>query len=220
MAKRNISREKANLQLRSQVVRVREQERLRISQVLHDELGQNLALLKLKLTGDGWAESRSDLVSLVQDTLDSLRRIVYEIRPPLLDDFGLKSALEQKLSLLDKSSGIQCSLEVRPKNFSVKAPFDLTLFRLIQESLNNVIRHSGARTVVVRLNREKVNLNLEVEDNGKGPGGIAKKNRREGFGIPSMKERVRMLNGRFSIGGVESGGTKVRVSIPLNRLGL
>lgn len=206
------------MHLNSAILRGREQERQHLAQILHDDLGQHLALLKLKLTEGILSEKRQEeLISILDETFNRLRKITFECSPPTLKDFGFLGALEDRLSELQKASGIECRLECESRKLKIKSPFDLTLYRLVQESLNNVVRHSGARAVVVRLNKDKKNLCLEVEDNGRG---LTAPPNKYGFGIPSMKERVNLLRGKFSIREVKGGGTRVRVVIPLNRLGL
>lgn len=200
-------------EVRDLLTNAQEAERLRISRALHDELGQNLALLKLKLTASEERQN-SELLSIVDDTIERLRRVAFEIRPLLLDELGLAHALQKKLTDLQTSSGLRCGLYV-PAGFELGAPFDLGLYRIAQESLNNVVRHAGATEVSVVLQRRSRTIHLEVRDNGRG---IQARDRlKHGLGLGSMKERAQIMGGRLSVDTHPGGGTIVRVEVPLPR---
>ncbi|HEX4924083.1 MAG TPA: sensor histidine kinase [Bdellovibrionales bacterium] len=194
------------------MAQAQEDERLRISRTLHDELGQNLALLKLKLSGVEYGESH-ELLSIVDDTIERLRRVAFEIRPLLLDELGLVHAIKRKLSELHRATGLKIFVEQAPEDLVLGEPYDLSLYRIVQESLNNVVRHARATEVVVSLRRKIRSVHLEVRDNGAGykpATGAAR-----GMGLATMKERAELLGGHFQIEAIRGGGTIIQVEIPL-----
>ncbi|MCG3167514.1 MAG: hypothetical protein POELPBGB_03306 [Bacteroidia bacterium] len=207
---------------------IREEERTNIAREIHDELGQQLTGLKMDIA---WIKNKSekefqfpllrektnDMIDLVNHSIASVRRIAKELRPGILDDLGLEAAIEWQAKEFEERTGIKCEVEslVEGKNYS--KDINTAVFRIFQESLTNVARHSGANTVLARIYEQNHTLFLEVIDNGKGITEERKHNR-SSLGLLGMTERAANLGGIFSIENHVQGGTIVTVQIPLHAL--
>jgi two-component system, NarL family, sensor histidine kinase UhpB len=196
-----------------------QEEKIRqLAYVLHDELGQNLAILKLRL-GDLLCSdpvSRDEILNLVDDTLNKVRRVALDLGPPGFTEFGLISSLEYYISDFSKNSGIRCEFKVDSKDLELGSPLDLTVFRIVQESLTNILKHSGATYARVSIEHTTSNLILEIQDNGRG---IAANQIHSSttLGLASMRARVIQLRGQFHISGEPGQGTKVMVIFPFKK---
>jgi PAS domain S-box-containing protein len=216
-----------NRQLRSlsaSLQEVREQERARIAMELHDDLGQQLTGLKLELS---WLSGRlkegrratADEVGAMRQLLDtaiaSVRRIATELRPLILDDLGFGEAVAWQTAEFAKRSGLEVNLDLQAQDLVKDDVVATALFRIVQESLTNVVRHAGASSVQVRLTSDEDHLMLTVCDNGSG---IAAEGRSgTGIGLVSMRERATSLGGQLKIAGVPGAGTTIEVTLPLAR---
>jgi signal transduction histidine kinase len=149
----------------------------------------------------------------IDTTINAVRRIAMELRPGVLDDLGLVAALEWQLKDFEKRTGIRSEFFPPVEEISFDADLSTALFRIFQEALTNVARHSGATEVRVRMDVEADSSTLEVEDNGKG---IEKEKTlsSKSIGLLGMRERVQMFGGRFTVTGTPGKGTKVTVEIP------
>ncbi|HEX6602974.1 MAG TPA: sensor histidine kinase [Solirubrobacterales bacterium] len=195
-----------------------ERERLRIAQALHDEAGQTLTAVALEIERAAADGSEVDparmraVAEQVHATLDEIRRISRELRPEALDDLGLVNALISLSSRVAKQGGIQVE-----RDFGVELPrlpedVELVVYRVAQEALTNVLRHSGARRCLIRLAWDGADLALEVIDDGVGmPASVGGGT----IGIEGMRERAVLAGGRLSVGPGPSGGTAVALEIPL-----
>lgn len=204
-----------------------DQERKRIGRDLHDSLGQYLAVLKLKIesvaslveAGD-LAEDLAECVRLTDDSIKEVRTVSYLLYPPMLEEMGLKSAIPWYLSGFSARSGIKTTLKTQEHFGRLPTEAELAMFRVLQESLTNVHRHSGSETAEVRLLREDGNAVLEVEDHGKGfNSALLEQGSQDwmgalGVGVRGMNERMRQLKGKLEIISKE-GGTLVRAIIPV-----
>ena len=214
-----------NQQLRtlsSRLQEVREQERAHIARELHDELGQQLTGLKLDFS---WLGKRilegkpvgRDKVDAMRSALDhsiaSVRQISAELRPLILDDLGLAEAIAWQSSEIAKRSGLQVDLDVDAAQYVTDPAQATAFFRIVQESLTNIVRHAEARHVEIGLDydAEAACFKLRVRDDGKG---LGEPTERGGIGLISMRERVSELGGSFVIESGEGGGTTLRVVIP------
>ena len=212
--------------LLNQVITVQEEERRRIARELHDETAQSLASLLLGLSA--LQEIRSTKASRVQArelhqiatrALAEVRRLAWGLRPSVLDDLGLVTALERYTEDFARTRGITVALEtvgLEPER--VPAPVETALFRIVQEALSNVARHAGARHVRVTLQRQDGTVALLVEDDGHGfdparPTTAATAAR--GLGIHSMRERAAVHKGTLTIDTAPGHGTRIAVEIPL-----
>lgn len=215
----------ATRQLAEHIQNIREEERLHIAREIHDELGQLLTVLKMDIA---WLNKKvepasepvkaklSDLLALIDTTIKTVRRIASELRPSLLDDLGLVAAMEWHLEEFEKRSEIATSLQLPEKMQELPDALKIGLFRIFQESLTNVARHSGATKVNVCLQQIAEKVNLEITDNGRGFD--EKKLVKKTLGLLGMKERTVMMGGEYNIAAAKGGGTSVTVSIPLPEL--
>jgi two-component system, NarL family, sensor histidine kinase UhpB len=193
-----------------------EQERLRIARELHDEVGQVLTGVMLELeqaaradrmaNGDRLAEARE----AVRRSLEDVRRIARELRPEALDHLGLQSALRALCTEAAAHKGLRVERELELGDAKVSPELELVIYRVAQESLTNVMRHSGATRVLVAVQNVDGGLRLVVRDDGRGlpPGTV-------GEGIAGMRERALHVGGRLTVTSPPGGGTEVRLDVPL-----
>ena len=206
---------------------IREEERGRIARELHDELGQTLTALRLdlawlqnKLSPKGEPSTRDvreqirEMSSLVDATIQTVRRISTELRPRILDELGLVPAVEWQTEEFQNRTGIRSTFSSNVEDISLDQDRSTAIFRIVQESLTNVARHANATMVNVRLDVGHGRVTLSVEDNGTGID-EGKHAHHRSFGILGMKERAYLLGGSVSIGPGASHGTRVWVELPL-----
>lgn len=203
---------------------VREEERTRIARELHDELGQSLTALKMDLallkrrmpasgeSAEWFARHAAQMNELVDDTIQSVRRVARELRQGILEDFELVQALSSHAREFHQRFGIPCKFDSSGDFGSIERSKQAALFRIAQECLTNVARHSGAREARIKLARESSELVLAISDNGRGIAAEAAKN--PSLGLLGMRERVEQLGGRLEIAGREGAGTTVTARIP------
>jgi signal transduction histidine kinase len=198
------------------VVDAQETERRRLARELHDETGQALTsiLLGLKaLEGSADAAAVAEIRRLVVDTLQDVRRLAVELRPPVLDDFGLDAALERLASAFGEQTGILVHFESNLGDTRLPEDVETALYRIVQEALTNVVKHAQAQTVRVVLSRTADSAIAVVEDDGRGfnPASV----RPDGFGVEGMRERVALLDGRLRVESRFRGGTTIAAEVPL-----
>ena len=212
-------------QLRALAARLqtaREEERTRIAREIHDELGQALTAIKIDLAalirdlpGDSGPQrqrSRS-ILKLLDDAIQSVRRIATELRPGILDDLGLVAAVEWAAEEFQARTGTKCEVSLPGMDIALDPERATALFRILQETLTNIARHANATRVDVRLAQENGDLILEVHDNGQGIG-EEQLSTGSSLGILGMRERALLLGGELTISGEPGKGTTVRVRIP------
>ena len=214
--------------LSSRLVRLQDDERRHISRELHDSLGQYLTSVKInmelvKRESTSMEERHRELLSESVETLgrcvQEVRSVSYLLHPPLLDELGLPAALRWYTDAFAKRSGIDLNLNV-PRQFSrLPAEMELTLFRIVQESLTNVQRHAGSDSVWVTLSEHADRTEVRITDTGAGlPAEIVEKIKEgkaiQGIGLRGMYERVRELGGRFEIES-SGAGTTIFAILPL-----
>ncbi len=209
-----------------QLMKIQDEERRHIARELHDSAGQTLTVLGMSLaqlaqkTGRRAPEIATD-VEKIQETVQQLHREIrtasYLLHPPLLDENGLYSAINWYVDGLRERSDLDIRLEI-PKDFGrLPRDMELVFFRLVQECLTNVHRHSDSKTASIRMARESSQITLDIRDEGKGisPERLAEiRSGRSGVGIRGMQERLRQFEGTMNI---ESGssGTRIFVTIPI-----
>ena len=213
-------------ELSIRLLQAQDEERRRISRELHDSTGQllvalnmNLARLKSELVDPSPEADRllEDTGSVVEEMSRQLRTMSYLLHPPLLDEAGLSSALKWYVDGFSKRSNVEVSLDIPSDLGRLPRDLETTLFRLVQESLTNIHRHSGSKTAAVRLAKGDREVRLEISDEGKGftstPSARSDKHR-PGVGILGMKERVRRFGGNLDIASSDAGTcVRVRLSI-------
>ncbi len=212
-------------QLAQRIEAVREEERTELAREIHDVLGQALTAIQLDLN---WVRERARggeelederlaaMIRIVDETMDSVRRLSTRLRPTVLDDLGLKAALDWQVREFSQRTGCTCRLSVLDEELSPDDARDTALFRILQESLTNVTRHAGAKHVTVRLDRTGDSLRLTVTDDGRGIRPV-EADGDGSLGLIGMRERADALGGRFTVTPAERGGTMVRVTIPMTR---
>jgi len=214
--------------LSSSLIAMQDEERRRIARELHDGLGQDLTAAKMIVDGILMSDAGNsvgknadaDASSLIDRAIQQVRSISHLLHPPLLDEVGLLSALRWFLEGLSKRSGIETVLEVHPEDFPRLAPeLETAIFRIIQEALNNVFRHSAARNAWVTVRQQDNQLQVMVRDNGKGINGHVSEFRPEslGMGIGGMRQRVKEFNGELRLEN-SNPGTTVEVLIPIKQM--
>ena len=201
-------------------------ERRHIARELHDSAGQTLAALGMSLSRlaqdaknnpDQLAKGIEDVEGLVQHLTQEIRTTSYLLHPPMLDEVGISSALDWYVQGLTERSRLQIDLKVSENFGRLPSEMELLIFRLVQESLTNIHRHSGSKTAQIRIQREENAVHVKVEDQGKGisPERLAEiQSQGTGVGIRGMRERVRHFRGDLVIES-NGSGTKVYVTLPL-----
>ncbi len=209
-------------QLSQHVEKVRENERVAISRELHDDLGQALTAVKIDLglirqrVSDPDALVRINKVSaLVSDTIKTVQRLTAQLRPQILEDLGLEAAIEWHTKEFTERFGVKISLDLNlDSELYISPDASLTVFRIMQESLTNIARHSRATNVDIRLSKTSDEIHFSITDNGVG---ITEKeiNSKQSFGLIGMKERAASLGGTLEISNLEENGTEIRMVFPI-----
>jgi PAS domain S-box-containing protein len=221
--------EKSLRQLSLRLLQTQDEERRRIGRDLHDSVGQYLVGLKMKVDSLKSAAERTqrediselaDCSQMIEEAIKEVRTISYILFPPMLEELGLKSAIPWYLEGFTKRSGIKTTFEISPEFDRIHGDLELALFRVLQESLTNVHRHSGSSTAIVRLYIHGPAVVLQVTDAGKG---TPTKNLEGpahdlmgafGVGLRGMSERMRQLRGELQISSTE-GGTTITATLPV-----
>ena len=194
-----------------------------ISRELHDEFGQILTAMGAMLARAGnYAPEGSTLCAdlqevrqIAQETLDRVRSLSQALHPVMLDEAGLESTLDWYIPTVERQTGIAISYEKQGGPFAVDGSASVQIYRVLQEALNNVARHAGAKQAWVRLRFSPSGLELQVEDHGKGFNGQPAKH---GIGLVAMRERSELMGGTISFSTPASGGTLMRLSVPREKI--
>ncbi|WP_052273071.1 PAS domain-containing sensor histidine kinase [Flavihumibacter solisilvae] len=202
---------------------IREEERIHIAREIHDELGQLMTVMKMDI---GWLKKHlqyqesdkiglklEDILSTVDITIKTIRKIASELRPSLLDDIGLVAAIEWHLTEFSNRTGINTGITLDEPGPELPDQVKTSLFRIVQEALTNVARHSQASKVDVSLARDNGNLVLTVRDNGTG---FDANRESRTLGILGMKERALMIGAAYSVESKKGEGTIVTISYPVD----
>ncbi|MHB8111711.1 MAG: sensor histidine kinase [Syntrophorhabdaceae bacterium] len=216
------SRERLRL-LSIHLQKIREDERTSLSRELHDEFGQALTGMKLDVSWikrrlaekDGLIIERLDsILEALDRTIINVQQMSAKLRPIVLDHFGLRDAAELAVRDVRKKANIACRIIADPYNIVLNDTVSTGTFRILQEALTNVMRHSRAKEVTILLTKKNNVLTMEVADNGKG---IAKKEitSPQSFGLTGMQERAHALGGTLSVTGIRGKGTLVKLTVPL-----
>jgi PAS domain S-box-containing protein len=210
--------------LASYLQNVREEERKNIAREIHDQLGQQLTVMKMDIS---WLEKKivssdkiavdkmNELRNITDDTINLVRRIASDLRPGLLDDMGLVAAMEWQLEDFQKRSGVAAKLVGMDDEPELGPAAKTSLFRIVQESLTNIARYASAKNVVVSLEQTENQLILSIKDDGVGFDREKTASVRT-LGILGMRERTAMMGGNYAIISSPGKGTTVVVTVPLN----
>ncbi len=200
-----------------------EEERARIARDIHDDLGQQLTLVRMglkgllyeQLTEEARREQIKNILDMTQNITEILKKISYNIRPSMLDHLGLIPTIEWQAEEFQKYTGIQCDLDISLIDEQIDKNIAISIFRIFQEALSNVANHSNAKSVYIKLYSNQDYLELSIIDNGIG---IKEEEVSDpkSFGIIGMNERVKALSGEMDIQGIEGRGTTLKIKIPLN----
>jgi PAS domain S-box-containing protein len=216
----------SNLELRdlhSRLERVREEERGTIAREIHDELGQQLTGLKMDLS---WTAKRLDgpaaeparqklrsTMGLLDETIQTVRRIATDLRPSILDDLGLIAAIEWQSQEFEKRAGIRTVFQSTIPEIDFPPDVAIGMFRICQESLTNVARHASASQVSITLGPAQGGVCMAISDDGKGID--LRRADRKTLGLIGMKERALMMGGTLEMGNGETRGFRLAVTVPL-----
>jgi PAS domain S-box-containing protein len=210
-------------ELTAHLLSVREEERKRIGREIHDELGQQLTAIKMDVS---WIDKKlaedsslvknklKNIITLLDGSNQSIRRILSELRPGILDDYGLIEALEWQNRQFTSNTGIPVKFTTTEKELKLPEPVATCIFRVYQEAFTNITRYADAKKVTASLTINNGIIKVTVADDGKGFDTIAVQSKKS-FGILGMRERVLSLNGKFALISSHQKGTKITISIPL-----
>lgn len=221
-------KDKISYELGLNIIETQETERKRIARDLHDSTVQNLTTMMHKtelctrLIDIDPIRAKLELqtmVGTIKTTINDMRNIIYGLRPMTLDDLGLVPAIEKYIRDVSNNYNIKVLLKLHNKEKTLLPALNLTLFRIIQESVNNAIKHGKAAGIWIDIYYSEKSVRVQVKDDGIGITGDtlqkAHENIFSGYGLSMMKERVSILSGDFNIESKEKEGTKITVKIPL-----
>lgn len=218
-------RDARRAELVRKLLSAQEDERRRIARELHDETCQTVAALAVGLDTVRRAGSPAEASAKLEDTralasraLDGLHRVIFDLRPSVLDDLGLASAVRWWVARHLTPAGITAHVETENLEDRLPSTIEIPVFRVVQEALTNVVRHSGAKTVLVQLSNEHGLLSVDVEDDGAGftPADVAKPSESgQGLGLLGMRERVEILGGSLTLDSSPGAGTHVAFTVPV-----
>jgi signal transduction histidine kinase len=205
----------------------KEDERSNIARELHDEMGQALSATKINLKalgrlpeGPERGDRLADTLTLVDGMIRHVRALSLDLRPPLLEELGLVASLRTYAEGQALRTGVEIAVEANADGLDVPADIAIAAFRIVQESVNNVLRHANARRIIVSVRRDPDRLSLSVADDGGGfdlAEALSRAARGGHLGLLGMRERVEALGGTFEVESVPQQGTEVRASVPLSQ---
>jgi len=203
---------------------VREEERTMIAQEIHDELGQVLTVLKIQISllakklnknQESLKAKINSLSDMIDASVESVQKISSKLRPGILDELGLIAAIEWQSEEFEKLTNIKCSLVLPKEELKLEKNKSTAIFRIFQEALTNIARHSQATKIGISLLNHQSNIYLEIMDNGKGISPEQIKDFKS-LGIHGMEERAMVFGGQVYVEGIPGKGTIVKVEIPID----
>jgi len=228
-AERHLTESEAHLhQLSIFLQTAREEDRAHFARELHDELGQNLAALRIDFNALASSLTTMDpaitarlaaIDQVINSTVDAMRLMCEELRPGMLDDLGFEAAISSYAKNFTRQFGVPCDLLLDSEDYGLDKLLATSIFRIVQESLTNVARHARASHAMVALQDRGGDLLLSIADDGCGMSAELTGERKT-YGMLGMRERVRMLGGRISIDSAPGRGTHIEVSIPRSELAI
>jgi signal transduction histidine kinase len=217
--------------LSSQLLTAQEEERRRVSRELHDELGQTLMVFKLKLGSikRGLLKDQAkllaecdDVIAYTDEVTENVRRLSRDLSPSILDDLGLTAAIQWLVDATSKNSNISSSLDMREVDHLFSHESQITLYRIVQECLTNIVKHAHATHISIAVREQEDQVFFLVEDDGEGfdPEQVSTRDpRTKGLGLAAMQERIRMLRGSLDIWSQAGAGTRINFTVPLDNGG-
>lgn len=210
------------------IIEAQEEERMRVSREIHDGPAQLMANVVLKaelcekLLSIDVNQSREELKNLkdvVRGSLRDIRKIIYDLRPMSLDDLGLTPTLKRYTDNFAEETGINVDLMIINEQDSIKSIIEIACFRIIQEALNNIAKHSRAKDVLIKVEQTLDRICIVIKDNGIGfrKDNLKRNSEESGFGLIGMRERAELLSGELDIITAPGNGTKIILTIPLER---
>ncbi|MEI6456863.1 MAG: sensor histidine kinase [bacterium] len=203
------------------VIDGQELERQRLSRELHDGIGQSLIAIKMKLDSLTYmheTEIKAQLEGIKRQfdqIIDEIRRITTDLMPPVLDEFGLVIALFNLCEDTSRASGIEIKFEHRAKTEKWNKKIQTYLYRIIQEAIHNIVKHSSAKQAYIKLQGDADAIYLSIQDNGVGfRHGHANPESQSGHGLHNIKERVKLLRGTFDLKSAPGKGTLMQIKVP------
>ena len=204
--------------LSTRLLRVQEDERRSLAQELHDQIGQLLTGLRFQIEAARTVSANPALgeaLTLTDDLLQSVRALTLQLRPRMLDDLGLQPALEWQTNLFQRQTGITIELDLSLPAIRLAPELETAVFRMVQEALTNVARHSGATAAVVTVTAGDDALQVEISDRGRGFDAKAGLARHDSLGLAGLAERVRLAGGRFDLFSQAGHGTRLHAEFAL-----
>ncbi len=229
---KKLEEESINLKLMQQkeisnaILQTQEEERKRIAEALHNGLGQVLygAKLSLNILDPDKSDSKKDNVEiktitnrLLDDAIEATKTISFELMPVILQDFGLETVLRDLLRKTLFKASIKYNLSLSGLKVRMKPDLEVAIFRIVQELINNLLKHSQATSAYISINKSSDYISVQFKDNGLGFN-TALTSKTKGFGLRSISNRVKLLNGQFNIETAKGKGTSVLIDIPIAEL--
>ncbi len=223
ISQETLQQEQLSIEKLKAITATQEEERSRIAESLHNELGQTLYGAHLSLERqtnlDAYnAEIKNETVNILRTALTQTRTLAFELAPPILEGYGLKATIEDLL-IRNKQQGLNITSKI--SNYTRRLPpaIEITVFRIVQELYTNVTKHARATEAGIQLSITKKNVEVTVIDNGIGMNTTIIDDQKAGFGLKNICSRTKLMDGKISIHSAPGKGTKVIVTIPLNQAG-
>jgi signal transduction histidine kinase len=205
------------------LIDLQEKERKRIAAELHDSIGQNLLIIKnsaliglrLKKNPSKMAKRLTEISDYASQTLQDIRKVSQNLRPVLLDRLGLTESLLNLVGTISSATSIQTTASIDRVDNLLNKESEINVFRIVQESLNNIVKHSQATHAEIRIKKDAQKIRILITDNGKGMDTSSSMiNANTGMGLLGIAERINMLNGTWQITSVSGNGTSIQIEIP------
>jgi len=213
--------------MQEETVLVQEQERRRISQEIHDQIGHSLAIVSIKMQEiksklpertEVIKDSIESTITLIKEMIQQTRSLIFDLYPVMLDDFGIIKTIESHVHDFALKTGLKVDFIVEGSPGEPHKTASLYIFRVVKELLNNSLKHSNGGDITVEAFGSSDIFGLSVEDNGKGFDLSDFSSDYKGIGLVSIRERVKMLRGTFNIDSVQGQGTRIEIEIPVKKI--
>jgi signal transduction histidine kinase len=211
-----------------QLIESQENERQRIAAELHDSLGQNLLIIKSRAVlgsaanqnPDAAREQFEEIAASAVESIEEVRQIAYNLRPYHLDRLGLANSIEDMIERIGASSAIRFETAIAELDGAIPRELEITLYRIVQEGVNNIVKHSQAARAWVAVARDGHDVKVTIRDDGRGfqsGAGVGLSSPARGFGLTGIAERVRMLGGHHTVSSSPGQGTTIEIRLQLQK---